>query len=145
MSLTEALSEPATKERLIDDAVRFVDQEVSKKGGLGGMVIKGGYKAVKGVSPGFIRKVVNSLFGRWAEKLDPIWQEGVDKGGSPRDHFARQRGRVADALLSVTDEKAKSASSPMVAKTYKKLRPSAQKHVEEAVPGLADLIAKHAG
>jgi hypothetical protein len=32
-----------------------------------------------------------------------------------------------------------------VAKTYKKLRPTAKNHVEEAVPGLATLLERHAG
>ena len=143
MSLSEALNKPETRERLIDDAVRLVEDEVGKKKGLGGMVIKTGYKAVRGISPGFIRKVVSSLFGKWAAKLEPIWQEGLDAGKDPTAHFVGQRSRVADELLSVTDEKAKSASSSMVAGTYKKLRPTAKKHVEEAVPGLAKLIAKN--
>ena len=144
MSLSESLSKPETRERLVDDAIQLVEDEVGKKKGFGGIVIKTGYKAVKGISPGFIRKVVNSLFGKWAAKLEPLWQEGVDAGGDPKSHFVGQRSRVADELLSVTDEKAKEAKSGVVASTYKKLRPTAKKHVEEAVPGLANLIAKHA-
>jgi hypothetical protein len=54
-----------------------------------------------------------------------------------------QRSRVADALLSVTDSKADGAQSGVVRKTYTKLRPSAKKHVEEAVPGLAVLLEKY--
>ena len=145
MSLSDAFEQPEKRQRLIDDAIQLVEDEVAKKKGLGGMVIKGGYKAVKGVSPGFIRKVVNALFGKWAAKLDPIWQQGVDAGGDAQAHFSKQRSQVADALLSVTDEKVLDAKSGVVASTYKKLRPSAKKHVEEAVPGLAALLAKYAG
>ena len=141
-SLSEALSDQDKRDRVIDDCVVLVDDEVKRKKGLGGAVIKTGYKAVKGIKPGFIRKVVSSLLDRWAAKLDPLWEE--DKGdGAPVKFFERERSMVADALLSVTDEKAKTASNAVVASTYKKLRPTAKKHTEEAVPGLAKLLAKH--
>lgn len=143
MSLSQQLADASKREGLIDDCVRLVDDEVSNKSGLGGVVIKTGYKAVKGIKPGFIRKVVDKLFDEWASKLDPIWDEGAEKR-SPRAHFEGQRSRVADALLSVTDAKADSAESGVVRKTYGKLRPSAKKHVEEAVPALAGLLEKHA-
>jgi hypothetical protein len=142
MSLSEQLTEPAKRDGLIDDCVELVDAEVKRKGGLGGVVIKTGYKAVKGIKPGFIRRVVDKLFDEWAAQLDPIWSEGADKA-SPRAHFEGQKSRVADALLSVTDSKADNAESGVVRKTYSKLRPSAKKHVEEAVPGLATLLEKY--
>ena len=116
---------------------------MSRKSGLGGLVIKAGYKTVKGIKPGFIRKVVSSLLDEWTQQLDPIWEEGAAEGSAP-DHLKAQRGRVAEALLSVTDAKAQDAKSGLVAKTYKKLRPTAKEHVEQAVPGLADLLSRHA-
>jgi hypothetical protein len=143
MSLSEKLSDPAKRNPLIDDCVKMVDTEVSNKSGLGGIVIKTGYGAVKGIKPGFIRRVIDKLFDEWAAKLDPIWEEGAAKP-SQKAHFEGQRGRIADALLSVTDAKIDTAESGVVRSTYKKLRPSAKKHVEEAVPGLATLLQKHA-
>lgn len=128
---------------LIDDCVELVDKEVKGKSGLGGMVIKTGYKAVKGVKPGFVRQVVSKLFDEWATELDPIWEEAVLQGGNPDRHFISQKPRVAEALLKVTDKKSKEAKG-VVASTYKKLRPTAKKHVEEAVPALAGLLQKHA-
>jgi hypothetical protein len=142
MSLSAKLADPEKRAPLIDDCVTLVDSEVQKKSGLGGVVIKTGYKAVKGIKPGFIRNVINKLFDEWAAKLDPIWEEGV-ASGTPRKHFESQRSRVANALLSVTDSKAENAESGLVRSTYKKLRPSAEKHVEEAVPALGGLIEKH--
>jgi hypothetical protein len=144
MSLEAALKEEATRDKVIDDCVQLVDDEVGRKKGLGGVVIKAGYKAVKGIKPGFIRQVVSALLDRWAAKLDPIWQQGKEAGDATA-HFDTHRSDVAEALLSVTDEKSKSAKNAVVAKTYKKLRPTAKNHVEEAVPGLASLLARHAG
>jgi hypothetical protein len=51
---------------------------------------------------------------------------------------------VADALLSITDAKAGHSKSGMVKGTYEKLRSSAKKNVEAAVPRLATVIEKHA-
>ena len=55
----------------------------------------------------------------------------------------REARRVADALLSVTDAKSKNAKSSLVRGTYDKLRGSAKKNVEDAVPRLAKLLEKH--
>ena len=143
MSLTDALQDSSKRNTVIDDCVQLVDDEVKKKKGLGGMVIKTGYKAVKGIKPGFIRQVVDALFDRWAAELDPLWDEAVASGSSPKSHFEKQSSRVAEALLKVTDEKSQSSKNGVVRSTYKKLRPSAKAHVEQAVPGLADLLAKH--
>ena len=139
MSLTAALGDASKRDLVIDDCVDLVDDEVKGKKGLSGMVIKTGYKAVKGLRPGFIRSVVKSLFDEWAAELDPIWAEA--KG---RIAFEGQRSRVAEALLKVTDGKSEGARSALVKSTYKKLRPTAKKHVEDAVPGLAGLLEKHA-
>ncbi len=144
MSLTAALADDAKRTAVIDDCVALVDSEVQKKKGLGGMVIKAGYKAVKGIKPGFIRKVVDGLFDRWAAKLDPLWDEAVQSGTPPAKFFEAERSRVAEALLEVTDERAENAESKLVRGTYKKLRPTAKSHVEQAVPGLATLLGKHA-
>jgi hypothetical protein len=144
MTVSEAVKDSGKRTLIVDDCVQLVDDEVGKKGGLGGMVIKTGYKAVKGIKPGFIRSVVDGLLDRWAAKLDPFWAEARQKGTSPRAHIEGQTDRVAEALLAVTDEKSKGASG-LVRSTYDKLRPSAKKHVQEAVPGLAALLEKHVG
>ena len=139
-SLKDALSDNTKRNAVIDACVQLVDDEVKKKKGLGGMVIKGGYKAVKGISPGFIRKVVDKLFDEWVEQLDPIWEEG---GDDPAAHLTSNPSRVADALLHVTDEKSKNAQRKIVKSTYDKLRPSAKEHVQSAVPGLAGVLKTH--
>ncbi|MEZ4443111.1 MAG: hypothetical protein R3B72_28715 [Polyangiaceae bacterium] len=137
MSLKETLSDK--RSAVVDDCVNLVDREVDGKKGMGGMVIKAGYKAVKGIKPGFIRTVVDKLFDEWIEKLEPIWAEG---DGKPA-HLTANSSRVAEALLAVTDGKVDGAKSAVVKSTYKKLRPSAKEHVEAAVPGLAAVLGKH--
>lgn len=143
MGLGQTITDPKKKSAVVADCCTLVDEEVSSKGGLSGLAVKAGYAAVKGVKPGFIAHVVEALLEDFAEQLDPIWSDGV-KDGKPVAYLVSNKSRVADALLSVTDGKAQSAKSSVVRGTYSKLRGSAKKNVEEAVPRLAKLIEKHA-
>jgi hypothetical protein len=49
--------------------------------------------------------------------------------------------RAAEALLSVTDRRARGAKNRTLKKTYDKLRGSAHQHVAAAVPGLARTLS----
>src|SRR5690606_8272883 len=113
------------------------------KGGLSGMAIKAGYKAVKGIKPGFLEKVVSDLLPEFADAIDPIYQEAVARSRPVRDYFVENRSRVADSLLAITDGRAQRAKSGVVKATYDRLRGSAKKNVEDAVPRLGALIEKH--
>ena len=142
-NLTELLTADAKKAAVIEDCMGVIDAEVADKGGLTGLAIKAGYKTVQGIKPGFVKQVVTDLLPEFSRVLDPLYQEATTKGGGVRAHFGANAGRVADALLSITDEKAKRAKSAMVKGTYDKLRGSAKKNVEAAVPRLAGMIEKH--
>ncbi len=143
MGLRDVLMGDAKKAAVVSDCCALIDEEVAAKGGLSGIAVKAGYAAVKGIKPGFIKDVVDKLMPEFCDALDPVWNEGVQKG-NPEAHLLASRSRAADALLSVTDAKSKNAKSALVKSTYEKLRGSAKKHVEEAIPRLAKLIAKHA-
>jgi hypothetical protein len=143
MSLAEAINDPSKKGGIITDCCTLIDEEVASKGGLSGLAVKAGYAAVKGIKPGFITEVVDKLLPEFAKAVDPIWEEGV-KTGNAAGHFTSNKSRVADALLAVTDAKSKNAKSAVVRSTYEKLRGSAKKNVEDAVPRLGKLLEKHA-
>ncbi|HET9959693.1 MAG TPA: hypothetical protein VFQ61_34610 [Polyangiaceae bacterium] len=143
-SLSEQLGAGSKREAVIDDALKVLDEEVADKGGLSGMAIKGAYKLVQGVRPGFLRQVVNSLLGDFLLALDPVYQEAKSKGRPAGAYLQENSGRVADALLVVTDRKAQRADSAVVKGAYDKLRPMAKKQVEAAAPRLARLLEKHA-
>lgn len=142
-SLTEVLTSDAKKTAVVDDCMTLIDGEVSDKGGLSGLAIKAGYAAVKGVKPGFVRAVVIDLLPEFALALDPMFQEAKTKNVAVATHFNANSGKVADALLSITDAKAKKSSSGAVKRAYDGLRGVAKKNVEAAVPRLGKLIEKH--
>ena len=142
-SLVEALTDDAKRQAVVQDCIVVLDEEVADKSGLSGMAIKGGYKAVKGVKPGFIPKVVNDLLPEFARAVDPIYQEAKANGSSVSSYFVANASRVADALLAITDAKAAKAKSGVAKSAYDKLRGSAKKNVEQAVPRLGELIEKY--
>ena len=142
MSLSVALKDETKQGAIVQDAVKLVDEEVASKSGLSGFAVKKGYDAVKSIKPGFVEEVVKKLLPEFAAKLEPIWEEGK-KDGAPAPFFERNKARVADALLSVTDARIDSAKSGLVRKTYGMLRGSAKSNVEDAVPRLGQLIAKY--
>ncbi len=143
-SLSDALSAADKKEAVIDDCLALIDAEVADKGGISGLALKAGYSAVKGIKPGFIRGVVTDLLPEFAQALDPFYQEAVQKQKKPSEYFPQNGPRVADALLSITDARAKTAKSSVVRSTYDKLRGTAKKNVEQALPRLGKLVEKHA-
>lgn len=142
-SLTEVLTRDEKRSRVVQDCLTLIDAEVADKSGISGMAIKAGYKAVKGIKPGFLEKVVHDLLPEFAAAMDPIYQEALQSGQPIRSYLVQHRSRLADALLAITDGRAQRTKSGVVKATYERLRGSAKKNVEQAVPRLGELIEKH--
>jgi hypothetical protein len=142
-SLREILGSGEKRTTLIDDSLRLVDAEVDDKSGLSGIAIKTAYKVVKGVSPGFLPQAVDHLMDSFLDALDPIYQESVARGVAPRAHLEANADRAADALLGITDARARSAKNQVVRATYERLRGQAKKHVLAAIPRLGELFERH--
>jgi hypothetical protein len=130
--------------QVIQDACRVLDQEVSDKGGITGIAIKGAYKLLQGIKPGFVPEVVDALLDDFLDALDPIYQDAIAKKLSPGAGVKSEPSRAADALLSVTDRRALEAKRQVVRSAYDKLRGMAKKQVEAACPRLAGLLDRHA-
>lgn len=143
-TLKERLGNGDTRKLVIEEACSVLDAEVADKSGLSGMAVKAAFSLIKGVKPGFIRQAVDHLLDDFLDVLDPIHREALEQGKKPGDHIRAHSERVAEALLAVTDSKAKRAENPVVLKTYEKLRPSAKKHVEAATPRLGRMLDKFA-
>lgn len=143
-SLRDIVAEPAKRQQVIAEALKVLDQEVSDKGGLSGMAIKAAYAMAKGVAPGIMNKIVNILLDDFLGALDPLHQEAKQKGVDVAEHLKSHAPAVANAMLAITDGKAARADNGPLKKGYEKLRPTAQKHVEQAVPRLAQLVKQYA-
>lgn len=142
-SLSEVLADPVRRRRVIDDGVAVIEAEVADKSGLSGVAIKAAFGMVQKLKPGFVGGALNHLMPDFALQIDPIWAECQKSGQEPRRFFVSNANRIADALLKITDDRARHAAGP-VRSTYDRLRPEASKHVQAAMPRLADLVKKHA-
>ncbi len=142
-TLTEILTGESKKKSVIADCLVLIDAEVADKSGISGLAIKAGYGTVKKIKPGFVEHAVEDLLPEFAKVLDPLYEEAKGKGKSVSDYFRDNSGRAADALLSITDAKAARAKSGTAKGAYDKLRSTAKKNVEAAVPRLGRLIEKY--
>ncbi|MFC9436796.1 DUF6918 family protein [Nocardia sp. NPDC057030] len=145
-ALSESLLDDAKRPAFLADAVEVLDAEVSDKGGASGLAVKGGYAAVKKISPSIVPDGLESLAPKLVAQLDPFWQEFTAAGASGKfgDLLVAKSDEVAEALLAVTDARAEASTRPALKKVYSSMRSSAKKNVIEALPRVGDLIQKHA-
>jgi hypothetical protein len=144
-TLRDTLNDAQKRERMIEDGVRVIDAEVSDKGGISGLAIKAAYAMAKGVKPGMIANLLQNMLGEFLEELQPFYDQAKQQGADFKSFITARGPAVANALLAVTDRRAQKADGGALKKGYDKLRPSAEKHVEQALPRLADLVTKHVG
>ncbi|MEU8896614.1 hypothetical protein [Nocardia sp. NPDC048505] len=145
-ALSESLLNDANRTAFLADAKAVLDAEVSDKGGASGLAVKGGYAAVKKVSPTIVPDALESLAPKLVAQLEPFWQEYAAGGsGSFADTLVAKSDEVAEALLAVTDARAEASTRPALQKVYSSLRSSAKKNVIEALPRVGDLVQRHAG
>ncbi|WP_445633354.1 DUF6918 domain-containing protein [Nostoc sp. DSM 114161] len=143
MGLSDELLNSNKKAMVVEDCCNLLETQVASKSGISGMALKAAFGALKGIKPGYIPYAVEQLLPQCFTAIDPIWNEGVQKG-DPVGYVIANSSDTADALLSVTDARLKTVKRQIVRGTYEKLRGSAKKHVEEAIPDLANIIDKYA-
>jgi hypothetical protein len=139
-TLRDIVGDGEKRKEVVGKAIEMVDAEVSDKGGLSGMAIKTVYAMVKGLAPGMMQKLMNGLLDDFMGALEPFHAEAKQKGADVKAHLVSRQADVANALLAITDARASRAGQGTLKKGYEKLRPTAQKHVEQAVPRVAELV-----
>jgi hypothetical protein len=142
-TLTDMLLVPGNRPKVIADCVQLINEEVDSKGGLTGLAVKGAYALVKAVKPGFVTEAVDHMLDDFVARLEPFWADAQAKNEPVGALMNARAGEVSDALLSISDNRASRAKNQVVKKAYEKLRPSAKKNVEAAVPRLGRMIAKY--
>jgi hypothetical protein len=144
-TLKEQLLTDGVRPALVRECAELVDQEVSHRGGLSGLAVKGAYKTVKALRPGFVPGVINGLLDEWVAELEPFWESfGARANGASFERFLEdKRDEVAEHLLRVTDRRARVSVHKTAAKLYERLRSSAKQNVAAAVPGLARVVRRH--
>ena len=83
-SLKELLGSGEKRSAVINDACKVLDLEVADKSGLTGIAIKGGYKLVQSIKPGFVREVVDHLLDDFLDALESHLSGGSGEAASRR-------------------------------------------------------------
>jgi hypothetical protein len=142
-TLKDVISDLNARKSVAAECVALIEREVAQKGGLTGVALKTGYKAVKGIKPGFVDRVVYDLLPEFADAVAPIVAEARASNTPVASYLDANASRVADALLAITDKKAERSTNGVVKSAYGKLRGMAKSNVETAIPGLAKIVASH--
>lgn len=143
--LKDVLLQPQNRSQIVTECEQLLDEEVAAKSGFSGLAVKGAFKMVKTVKPGMIREAVDGLLDDFVARMEPFyaqWQ-AAPGGQSVADYFGARSNDVADALLGITDERAAKSKNGTLKKAYESLRPQGKKHVQEAMPRVGRLIARH--
>lgn len=143
-NLSDVVKEPGKRRAVIDDCAKLIDAEVHDKGGLSGAAIKLAYASVKNIRPGTIEHAMEGLLDDFSARTDPFWARCQSEGADPRAFFTKHKVEVANALLGITDDRAKKTPHKVLKSAYEKLRPQAVEHIGAAMPRFADLVKKHA-
>jgi len=146
-SLKDLLLEPGLRPRVVADCCALIDEEVASKRGFSGLAIKGGYAVFKKVKKGALSSAVNWLLDDFVEVLDEYYRryEGL-KAGRPAsygDYLVANGPQVAESLLKITDRKQEQSTNRAVRGAYKKLRPSASRHTQDALPRVGALVQRY--
>jgi len=145
-TLQQILLAPDIRRDVLTDCFTLIDQEMSDLSGVSGTAVKLAFKTVNTFMPGHVYHMVEILLPDMVTQLEPFWADFTISGGSAfGDYLAKRGDEVAQALLTVTDDRAAASGRPTVIKAYRAVRGGAAKHVQNALPRVGDLVVKYAG
>jgi hypothetical protein len=145
-TLHDILLTPETQPAVVADSMTLIQQEVSAKSGVSGAGVKLAYKTANTFASGYLKSTVENLLPDFVTQLEPYWADYAASGAAGfGDYLAKRSDEVSEAMLSITDERAKGSSRPTIVKAYKAVRGSAAKNITAALPAVGALVEKYAG
>ena len=130
---------------VVADCLTLIEQEVAGKSGVSGTAVKLAYKTANAFAKGYLRETVENLLPDLVAALEPFWADFTASGAAGFGDFLVKRGdEVSEALLAVTDARAKLSERPTIIKAYNAVRGGASKHITAALPNLGALVQKYA-
>ena len=144
-TLNQILLAPDVQPNVVADCLTLIDQEVAGKSGVSAVAVKLAYKTAKTFAKGYLKSTVESLLPDLVTELEPYWTDFAASGASGfGDYLAKRGDQVAEALLSVSDARAKMSDRPVIIKAYGTVRGGAAKHIVAALPSVGALVEKYA-
>ena len=122
-TLHQILLAPDTEPAVVADCLTMIEQEVAGKSGVSGAAIKLAYKTAKTFAKGYLKSTVESLLPDLVTELEPYWADFTASGAAGfGDYLAKRGDEVAEALLSVSDARAKMSERPVIIRAYGTVR-----------------------
>jgi hypothetical protein len=144
-TLQEKLLAPDTQPLVVADSLVLIEQEMAAKSGVSGAAVKVAYKTAKAFAKGYLQSTVESLLPDLVTQLEPYWADFAASGASGfGDYLAKRSDEVSEALLSVSDARARISHRPVIIKAYGTVRGGAAKHITAALPNVGALVEKYA-
>ena len=144
-TLHEKLLTPDTEPSVVADSLTLIEQEVAGKSGISGAAVKLAYKTAKTFAKGYLQSTVENLLPDLVTQLEPYWADFTASGASGFGDYLVKRGdEVSEALLSVSDARARMSERPVIIKAYGTVRGGAGKHIVAALPAVGALVEKYA-
>jgi len=144
-TLHDILLTPDVFPHVVDDCQQLIDQEVAAKSGVSGTTVKLAYKTANAFAKGYLHNIVETLLPDMVNQLEPYWADFIASGASEFGDYLVKRGdEVAQALLTVTDARAKASDRPTIVKAYGAVRSGAAKHITAALPAVGALVQRYA-
>ncbi len=144
-TLHEKLLTPDTEPSVVADSLTLIQQEVAGKSGISGAAVKLAYKTAKTFAKGYLQSTVESLLPDLVTELEPYWADFAASGASGFGDYLVKRGdEVSEALLSVSDARARMSERPVIIRAYGTVRGGAGKHIVAALPAVGALVEKYA-
>ena len=110
-------AEDVRVDRVVADCLTLIEQEVKGKSGISGAAVKVAYKTAKTFAKGYLQSTVESLLPDLVTQLEPYWADFAASGAAGfGDYLVKHGEEVSEALLSVSDARAK--MSDAVLETY---------------------------
>ena len=144
--LDQILLTPDVQPHVVADCLTLIEQEVSGKSGISGAAVKLAYRTARTFAKGYLQSTVENLLPDFVAALDPYWADFAASGAAGFGDYLVKRGdEVAEALLAVTDARAKISGRPVIIRAYGTVRGGAGKHIIAALPAVGALVEKYAG
>jgi hypothetical protein len=145
-TLDQTLLSPENQPNVVADCLKLIEQEVAAKSGVSGAAVKLAYKTAKAFAKGYLQSTVESLLPDLVAALEPYWADFTASGASGfGDYLAKRSGEVSEALLAVSDARAKTSERPVIIRAYGTVRGGAAKNITAALPAVGALVEKYAG
>lgn len=138
--LSRQLLAPATFEPVVADCEALVAEEIARRG----MAMRTAFGLAQRAKPELVTRALRNLLPDFARRMDSFYVDWQAHGeGTFQDYLVAHDREVADALLSLTDERIAEVQSGPVRTGYQRLRGRAEREVTAALPAVADTLAKH--